>query len=152
MNFIFSSPSCRQRPLAWAESPHPAPAHQVLGKPPTAAQAACLQRGSFPLLSILFGTPVPLLALAESLLIYSWCHMKSEAGTAPPAPCSPTPTQDSPAPLAAPSAAPWVPAIVEDVSTSKPKLNAKVHRRFLFPSAFLSFSLFLKQTESKAAV
>lgn len=123
----------------WAESPHPVLAHQVLEKSSTAARAACLQRRSLALPSILFGTPVPFLALAESLLIYSWCHMKSEAGTAPPAPCSPAPTQDSPAPPAAPNAGSL--PILKDVSASKPKLNANVHRQFLFLSA--SFFLFL---------
>lgn len=150
LNFIFSSPSHRQKPSVRAESPRPAPAHQVSEKPPTAAPAAGLQRGNLTLLSILFGTPVPFLALAASLLIYSWCHMKSQAGTAPPALCSPAPTQGSPAPPGSQRCS----LVPSSRMCPRPSLNSVLTctGSFLFCLPLSFFSIFLKETESKAAV
>lgn len=46
---------------------------------------------------------MPFLALAESVLIYRWRDMKSEARATSLVPCSPTPTQDTPAPSRSPN-------------------------------------------------
>lgn len=62
---------------------------------------SCLQCGSLAL-SISFDTPVPFLALAESLQISCHTICKSEAGAASLVPCLPTPTQDTPAPSHSP--------------------------------------------------
>jgi len=81
------------RDLAVGRSPRPTLAHRVSEKPPMAAR---LQHWNLALLSVLFGTPVSFLALVEPVRIYGWCGMKPEGGAAPPAPCSPAPTQDAP--------------------------------------------------------
>lgn len=97
---------------------------------------------------------VPFLALVESLLIYSWCHMKSEAGALlprshPGLPCFPCSSQCLPGSL----------SLFKDMFMSKPKFDANMHRLFLYLSApffiifpFFNFPFFLKETESKAAM
>lgn len=77
-SFSFSSPLTDRDPQCGQRAPVP---RQLLEKLPISSRAVYLQHRYLTWFSILFGTLLmPFLALVETLLIYSWCHMKSEAG------------------------------------------------------------------------